>query len=700
MRNIGISAHIDSGKTTLTERILFYTGRINEIHEVRGKDGVGAKMDSMDLEREKGITIQSAATYVKWKDHNINVIDTPGHVDFTVEVERALRVLDGAILVVCSVGGVQSQTMTVDRQMKRYNVPRLVFINKLDRAGADPMKIVEELRTKLSNNFIAVQLPIGLEGFHAGVVDLVGNRALLNEGSHGEKIVEAPIPAEMAELAKQKRAELITILADFDDEIGMGLLEDENYDPPVDVLKRALRKATIEREVIPVFMGSAYKNRGVQQLLDGVLDYLPNPAQVTNKALSTGSEEPILLKPSSASPLVALAFKLEESRYGQLTYMRVYQGSLKRGDQIINVNQKQKLKVPRLVRMHSNEMEEIDEIGAGEICAMFGVDCFSGDTFTDGKVECTLTSMHVPEPVISLSIKPEKKQDPKFFKALARFQKEDPTFRVTFVEESDETIISGMGELHLEIYIERIRREYGITVKADKPKVAFRETPTMRGDFEYVHKKQSGGRGQYAKIIGYIEPIVREDQDADSFCLDLEFVDQTFGGSIPPEFIPAIKKGFEDVVKEGPLIGHPVVGCRMVITDGGYHAVDSSEIAFRLCARYAFRKGLLNAGASILEPIMNVEVTAPTEFQNVIVPQLVRRKAIVEDSRLSGDAFSTNVFVPLNNMFGYSTELRSATQGKGEFSMEYSHYALVNSDVQQALTTKYEKERRERKDEE
>jgi len=700
MRNIGISAHIDSGKTTLTERILFYTGRINEIHEVRGKDGVGAKMDSMDLEREKGITIQSAATYVKWKDHNINVIDTPGHVDFTVEVERALRVLDGAILVICSVGGVQSQTMTVDRQMKRYNVPRLVFINKLDRAGADPLKIVEELRKKLGSNFIAVQLPIGLEGFHAGVVDLIGNRALLNQGDYGEKIVEAEIPADMAELAKQKRTELIHILADYEDEIGMGLLEDENYEPPVDVLKRALRKATIARDVIPVFMGTAYKNRGVQQLLDGVLDYLPNPAQVTNKALSTGTEEPILLKSASNNPLVALAFKLEESRYGQLTYMRVYQGSLKRGDQIINVNQKQKLKVPRLVRMHSNEMEEINEVGAGEICAMFGVDCFSGDTFTDGKLECTLTSMHVPEPVISLSIKPEKKQDPKFFKALARFQKEDPTFRVTFVEESDETIISGMGELHLEIYIERIRREYGITVKADKPKVAFRETPTMRGDFEYVHKKQSGGRGQYAKIIGYIEPIVREDQDPDSFNLELEFVDQTFGGSIPPEFIPAIKKGFEDVVKEGPLIGHPVVGCRMVITDGGYHAVDSSEIAFRLCARYAFRKGLLNAGASILEPIMNVEVTSPAEFQNVIVPQLVRRKAVVEDSRLTGDSFSTAVFVPLNNMFGYSTELRSATQGKGEFTMEYSHYALVNSEVQQNLTSKYEKERRERKDEE
>jgi len=700
MRNIGISAHIDSGKTTLTERILFYTGRINEIHEVRGKDGVGAKMDSMDLEREKGITIQSAATYIKWKDHNINVIDTPGHVDFTIEVERALRVLDGAILVVCSVGGVQSQTMTVDRQMKRYKVPRLVFINKLDRAGADPMKIIEELKVKLHHNFVAVQLPIGLEGFHAGVVDLVGNRALLNEGSYGEKIVEAEIPPEMAELAKQKRAELIHALADFDDDIGMGLLEDENYDPPVEVLKRALRKATIERSVIPVFMGSAYKNRGVQQLLDGVLDYLPNPAQVTNQALSTGTEEPVLLKSSSSNPLVALAFKLEENRYGQLTYMRIYQGSLKRGDQVFNVNQKQKLKIPRLVRMHSNEMEEISDVGAGEICAMFGIDCFSGDTFTDGKLECTLTSMHVPEPVISLSIKPEKKQDPKFFKALSRFQKEDPTFRVTFVEESDETVISGMGELHLEIYIERIRREYGITVKADKPKVAFRETPTMRGDFEYVHKKQSGGRGQYAKIIGYIEPIVREDQDPSEFNLDLEFSDQTFGGSIPPEFIPAIRKGFEDVVKEGPLIGHPVVGCRMVITDGGYHAVDSSEIAFRLCARYAFRKGLLAAGASILEPIMNVEVTSPSEFQNVIVPQLVRRKAIVEDSRMSGDSFSSAVFVPLNNMFGYSTELRSATQGKGEFSMEYSHYALVNSEVQQNLTTKYEKERREKKDEE
>ena len=459
LRNIGISAHIDSGKTTLTERILFYTGKISEIHEVRGKDGVGAKMDSMELEREKGITIKSAATFSTYKKHHINIIDTPGHVDFTIEVERALRVLDGAILVVCAVGGVQSQTMTVDRQMKRYQVPRIAFINKLDRAGSDPMKVVEELTQKLQQNFVLIQLPIGLEEFHLGVVDLISMKAQLNEGEFGETVREAEIPEEMLQAAQEKRLEMLTALADYEDEIAMGMME-ENYNPPIDVLKRALRRAVVQRKLIPVMMGSAYKNKGVQQLLDGVLDYLPEPSEVENHAISVQTQERIPLEPDNEKPVVALAFKLEESRFGQLTYMRVYQGTLRKGDSIYNVNLKQRMKVPRLIRMHSDEMEDISEIKAGEICAMFGVDCFSGDTFTDGNLQCTMTSMHVPEPVISLSIRPEKKADANFTKALIRFQKEDPTFRVHFEAESNETLISGMGELHLDIYIERIRREY------------------------------------------------------------------------------------------------------------------------------------------------------------------------------------------------------------------------------------------------
>lgn len=441
-------------------------------------------------------------------------------------------------------------------------------------------------------------------------------------------------------------------------------------------------------------MGSAYKNKGVQQLLDGVLDYLPNPTQVQNYAIQAATQEQYPIDVDPEKPVVALAFKLEEHKFGQLTYMRIYQGSLKRGDSIYNVNLNQKIKIPRLVRMHSDEMEDITEISAGEICAMFGVDCFSGDTFTDGSLLVTMTSMHIPEPVISLSVSPKNKADANFTKALTRFQKEDPTFRVTFDNESNETLVSGMGELHLDIYIERIKREYGVEVTTGRPNVAYRETPSAVAKYEHTHKKQSGGRGQYAKMIGQIEPLrigVEGEEDFE-YSLEREFEDLTVGGSIPPEFIPACRKGFDDVINEGPLIGHPVVGCKMIVSDGGYHAVDSSEIAFRLCAKYAFRKGMLAADPIILEPVMRVEVECPAEFQNVIVPQLTRRKAIIEDSILTGLNFEVVALVPLANMFGYSTELRSATQGKGEFSMEYSCYQKVPNDVQNHLMEKYKAE--------
>ncbi|KAK9733138.1 hypothetical protein RND81_04G046100 [Saponaria officinalis] len=498
VRNIGISAHIDSGKTTLTERVLYYTGRIHEIHEVRGRDGVGAKMDSMDLEREKGITIQSAATYCTWKDYQVNIIDTPGHVDFTIEVERALCVLDGAVLVLCSVGGVQSQSITVDRKMRRYEVPRLAFINKLDRMGADPWKA----RSKLRHHSAAVQVPIGLEDDFQGLVDLVKQKAYYFHGPMGENIVTDEVPTNMETLVAEKRHELIEVVSEVDDKLAELFLADEPISSSD--LEDAIRRVTVARKFVPVFMGSAFKNKGVQSLLDGVLDYLPCPTEVTNYALDQNNdEEKVMLSGSPTGPLVALAFKLEEGRFGQLTYLRIYEGVIKKGDFIHNINTGKKFKVPRLVRMHSNEMEDIQEAHAGQIVAVFGVDCSSGDTFTDGSVKYTMTSMNVPESVMSLAVSPVSKDSGgQFSKALNRFQREDPTFRVGLDPESGQTIISGMGELHLAIYVERIRREYKVDAQTGKPRVNFREAITQRADFDYLHKKQSGGQGQYGRVCG------------------------------------------------------------------------------------------------------------------------------------------------------------------------------------------------------
>ena len=507
IRNIGISAHIDSGKTTLTERILYYTGRIHEIHEVKGKDNVGATMDHMELEREKGITITSAATSCQWKLNEINIIDTPGHVDFTIEVERSLRVLDGAIMVLCGVAGVQSQSLTVDRQMKRYNVPRLAFINKLDRAGANPWKGIDNIRRILHHNAAAVQIPIGLEAQHRGVVDLVTMRALSFEGDKGDQVTTGDIPPEVRSLAEEKRKELIAAVAEVDEELGELYLAEE--EPSEAQLKAAIRRQTIALRFVPVFMGSAFKNKGVQPLLDGVGDYLPSPPEKANYALDTAKdEERVELKSDVKLPFVALAFKLEERPFGQLTYTRVYQGQLKKGDYVYDVRARKKVKVQRIVKMHANDMEDVTQASAGEIIALFGVDCHSGTTFTQGELRYTMTSMHVPEPVISLSVQPKSmQQGSAFSKALSRFQKEDPTFRVHVSSESEETIISGMGELHLEIYVERMRREYKVDTVTGMPKVNYRETCTGRAPFSYTHKKQSGGAGQYGKVVGYIEPI-------------------------------------------------------------------------------------------------------------------------------------------------------------------------------------------------
>lgn len=687
VRNIGISAHIDSGKTTLSERILFYTNKIHAIHEVKGKDGVGAVMDSMDLEREKGITIQSAATYCEWKGFNINLIDTPGHVDFTVEVERSLRVLDGAVLVLCSVAGVQSQSITVDRQMKRYKVPRICFVNKMDRAGANPFRGVQMLRDKLAHNAHLITYPIGAEDQFKGVVDLVTMRAFYFDGENGEKVREEECPADVLAEAKKYRENLIAAVGDFDEEVGMKYLEGQ--DVSVDELRRAIRKATLSLNFTPVMTGSAYKNKGVQLLLDAVTYYLPNPSERENIALDqNNNEEKVVLKSDANLPFVALAFKLDEGRYGQLTYMRVYQGKVNKGDVIFNSNNGKKVKIPRLVQMHSSEMNEIETCQAGDIVAFFGVDCATGDTFTDGTVKYTLTSMFVPNAVISLAIAPKDKAgSANFSKALNKFTKEDPTFRVHRDEESNETIISGMGELHLEIYCERIKREFNCEVVVGKPQVAFRETITKRGEFNYTHKKQSGGKGQFGRVAGFIEPL-----PADS-AQTYEFVDDIVGGVIPRNFIPACDKGFQEAVKEGRLIGFPIVGVRVTINDGAYHDVDSDELSFRTAAIMGFREAYEKAGASVLEPIMKLETQAPEEFQGTVMGQINQRRGIIVNSGTNEGYAIIEAEVPLTEMFGYSTDLRSATQGKGEFTMEFAKYSVVPRNVQDEMMKKYQEKK-------
>lgn len=686
LRNIGISAHIDSGKTTLTERILFYTGRINAIHEVRGKDGVGAKMDSMELEREKGITIQSAATFCKWKNIDINIIDTPGHVDFTIEVERALRVLDGAILVLCAVGGVQSQSITVDRQMRRYNVPRLAFINKMDRAGADADRVIGQLQEKLRLNCAFVQVAIGGEDKLQGLVDLVDRQAYHFMGPSGEHVTPVDFPADLGALVEARRAELVEKIAEVDDVpggVGELFLMEEEVSP--EALRAAIRRATIALNFVPVFVGSAYKNKGVQLLLDGVDSYLPSPLDVQSQALDASkNEEPVQLTPSTEAPLVALAFKLEEGKFGQLTYMRIYQGSLARGNTILNVASGKRIKVPRLVRMHSNELQDIQSASAGDIVAFFGVDCASGDSFTDGTVKYTLTSMNVPDPVMSLALMPKVQSGTgNFSKALNRFQKEDPTFRVTVDGESGHTLIAGMGELHLDIYVERMKREYGVDVDVGRPRVSYREAVTKRSTFDYMHRKQSGGQGQFGRVAGFIEPLPPNPDG--SLAKGFEFENQIVGSAIPAAFIPSVEKGFREASASGAIVGYPCEGVRVVLTDGASHAVDSSELAFKLASVYAFREAIQGAGAVVLEPLMAVSVTVPTEFQGAAMGDLNKRRGIIQSNEAEADDAILGAHVPLGEMFGYSTALRSMTQGKGEFSMEYQQHAPVTADIQAKL---------------
>ncbi len=687
MRNIGISAHIDSGKTTTSERILFYCNKIHAIHEVRGKDGVGAVMDNMELESERGITIQSAATQVQWKDTIINLIDTPGHVDFTVEVERSLRVLDGAIMILCAVAGVQSQSITVDRQLKRYHVPRVAFVNKCDRQGANPIRVCNQVREKLGLNAHMMELPIGLEDKLEGVVDLVGMKAIYFDGANGENLRIAEIPENLKADAEKYREELLDAASMFDDSLMEEIME-KGYDGiEEEKIIAAIRKGTLAEQFVGVFCGSAHVNKGIQPLLDAVVRYLPAPNEVKNVALDLDNNEAeVELESVDNKPCVALAFKLDDGQYGQLTYTRVYQGKIKKGEELYNTRTKKRFKVGRLVRMNSAQMEDINEGCAGDIVALFGVDCASGDTFTNGGVNYSMASMFVPEPVISLSITPKDKQAAmQMSKALNRFTKEDPTFQTYTDPESNETIIKGMGELHLAVYVERMKREYNCEVTTGAPQVAYRESICSRGDFNYTHKKQSGGSGQYGRVAGFMEPITEK---------DYEFVDSIKGGAIPNEFIPSCDKGFQKAMKEGSLIGAPIVGVKVTINDGQSHPVDSNDNAFQIAAIGAFREGYKNANPVILEPIMKVQIAAPNEFQGNVFGLINQRRGIIGESTDENNTTVVNAEVPLSEMFGFSTILRSSTQGKGEFTMEFLKYSKVPNAVAEELIKKHQEEKK------
>ncbi|AVH67166.1 elongation factor G [Nostoc sp. 'Peltigera membranacea cyanobiont' N6] len=679
IRNIGISAHIDSGKTTLSERILFYTGRIHAIEEVRG-GGKGATMDFMPEEKLHGITITSAATTCEWHDTQINLIDTPGHVDFTIEVERALRVLDGAVMVLCAVAGVQSQSITVDRQMKRYRVPRLAFINKMDRMGANPFRVVQGIRDRLQLNAILIQYPIGSEDQFQGVIDLVEMTADYFEGENGENHVKKSIPEALRDEAQQAREKLLDALSLFSEPMTEMLLAGEEI--PKALIWETIRQATLSLEFTPVLLGSAFKNKGVQNLLDAVALYLPSPVDREVKGLGTGdwglgtrtsnSQSPvpstqslITLSPNPDAALVALAFKLTVESFGQLTYTRIYSGTLKPGDTVYNSRTEQRVQIGRLVRMHANKREEVKVALAGDIVALLSVDCASGDTFCSGEPLVSLEKMFVPEPVITLAITPKKQEDSdRLSKALNRFQREDPTFRLSIDPESGATLISGMGELHLEIYVERIQREYNAEVYVGNPAVAYRETIGQQATFDYRFKKQSGGPGQYAHITGWIEPTDEP----------FVFENRVVGGAIPKEYIPACEKGFREAMESGKLEGYPVTGVKVVLDGGSYHPIDSSELAFRSASHQAIEGAIAKAKPYILEPIMLVEVETPNELIGRVQGDLSSRRGLLLGSETMQGYTVIRAEVALARMFGYSTELRSLTSGMATFSMEFACY--------------------------
>ena len=680
IRNFGIAAHIDAGKTTTTERILFYTGKTHKIGEVH--DGA-AVTDFMDQERERGITIQSAAVTAQWKGHQVNIIDTPGHVDFTVEVERSLRVLDGVVAVFCAVGGVQSQSETVWRQANRYEVPRMVFVNKMDRTGADFYRVVDQIKTRLGANAVPILLPIGAEDKFTGLIDLMNMRAEIYTNDLGTDIKDEEIPADMLEKAKQYRADMVEKISETDDDLMMKFLEGE--EPTVEELKKALRKAVCNNQIVPVTCGTAFKNKGVQLMLDAVIDYLPSPLDV--KAIEGELEDGTIVERHSSDdePFSALAFKVMTDPFvGRLTFLRVYSGKLTAGSYVLNATNGKKERISRLVQMYADQRNEIQEVFAGDICAAVGLkDTTTGDTLCDEKSPIILEKMEFPEPVISVAIEPKTKADQdKMGIALQKLAEEDPSFRVKSDTETGQTIISGMGELHLDIIVDRLLREFKVDANVGKPQVAYRETILGSADQDSKFARQSGGKGQY----GHVKIRISKAEENAGFVFENKIV----GGAIPKEYIEPARKGMEEALEGGILAGYPMIDVKVELYDGSYHEVDSSEMAFKIAGSMAIKEGCRKAKPCILEPMMKVEIEIPDEFTGTIIGDISRRRGRVEGQEPQGNTGNVIIraTVPLANMFGYATDLRSNTQGRGTFSMEFKCYEQVPANVEKEIIEK------------
>jgi elongation factor G len=679
-RNIGIMAHIDAGKTTTTERILYYTGVTYKVGEVH--DGT-AVMDWMEQEQERGITITSAATTCKWQDCSINIIDTPGHVDFTIEVERSLRVLDGAVAVFCSVGGVEPQSETVWRQADKYNVPRIAFVNKMDRVGSDFLGVVGMIEERLKARPVPLQLPIGAEDNFKGVVDLITQKAIIwDDSTLGAKFHHEDVPADMKDLVREYREKLVEVAADFDE----GLMEKylDGAEISESALKQAIRKGTIAIAITPVLLGSAFKNKGVQTLLDAVIDYLPSPVDVEAiVGLNPDTSEEETRDADDNAPFSALAFKIANDPFvGQLTFVRVYSGTLTAGSYVFNPGKRRRERVGRLVKMHSNKREEVKEVCAGDIAAVVGLkSTITGDTICDEKRPVVLESMEFPEPVISIAIEPKTKSDQeKLGVALQRLAIEDPSFRVKGDEETGQTIISGMGELHLEIIVDRMLREFSVDANVGKPEVAYKETIKQSAKAEGKYVKQTGGRGQYGHVLLEIEPL----EPGGGF----EFVNNIVGGKVPREYIPAVEKGVQGAMELGVLAGYPLMDIKVTLYDGSYHDVDSSEMAFKIAGSMGFKEGVRKAKPILLEPIMSVEVVTPDQFMGDVVGDLNSRRGKILGMEMKAGFQVVSAQVPLANMFGYATDLRSATQGRATFAMEFLHYEQVPASISEEITAK------------
>jgi elongation factor G len=679
IRNIGIVAHIDAGKTTTTERILFYTGRVHRIGEV---DEGSATMDWMVQERERGITITSAATTCFWRDHRINIIDTPGHVDFTVEVERSLRVLDGAVVVLSAVEGVQPQSETVWRQADRYRVPRILYVNKMDRTGADFLRTVRMVRERLGATAVPVQLPVGAEDAFQGVVDLIRMKAILYLDDLGTRSDETEIPAAMRQLAEEWREKLVDAVAEMDDELtakyinGRALSEEE--------IRRGLRLGTISAKLVPVLAGSSFRNKGVQPLLDAVVDYLPAPVDMPAiQGYHPDTKAPVLRHPDPAEPFCALAFKIVTDPYvGKLTYFRVYSGTLKAGSYAYNANKGKKERVSRILQMHANHREDIPEATAGNVVAAVGLkDTTTGDTLCDQDHPLVLESMQFPEPVIAVAVEPKTKADEdKLGIALAKLAEEDPTFKVRFDHETGQTLIAGMGELHLEIIVDRMLREFGVQANVGRPQVAYKETIRQSAEAEARYIRQTGGRGQYGHVEIILEPLSRG--------TGIEFENEIKGGDIPREFIPPVEDGIREAAESGVLAGYPVVDFRARLIDGSYHEVDSSEIAFKIAGSMAFKEAMAKAKPVLLEPVMKVEVLTPESYMGDVIGDLNSRRGRIESIEQQGKIRIIRALVPLAEMFGYATALRSNTQGRATHTMEPSHYEEVPANIAEQIRAK------------